>query len=486
MKEPLEKQLEQAYQIFKMDHERLREKLMDSAIVPQQHEKQSDYEPEPEQTKVSKLKSSGLSLGEIIMDSKLFKIAAGIVIVSIVAIGLKVFTGTDSLTCVAFGDVLEQIRGKSYTFDITTISEGEVQGTSKGMILQPGMGRFDTSEFMGGMTSITDFRTGESIMIFHGLKNVINMKEYLESQGLPNQDAGPLTMLVNPIENLWNLQDGNEVSLGEKEIDGQSAIGFKIEEKHEDYLCDFVVWADSQTGMPIQVEIITSNPDDPSESMTELMDNFNLDVELDPELFKMQAPDGYTMAHQNTLEETVGQSESTPEADKIKLSIELWKSGEEEKAVVTLLSVDWTQPFKFSSDMYMFYMKERQWVQLKVADQQKVTQDMLDMSEQLRKLCFKIWEDTTKDIEQNNFETAEKNINATLSLGRLINDVPELAYTPKLTAHAIIQKSLAEMEKLYQTTGQKDKLEQIQKDMEEMQAEHDNFVEQITSQLGGQ
>ena len=294
MKTPLEKQLEKAYQIFKNDHEHLRQKLMDSVNQPQMQETQLeyDYEPEPEQDIIPKRASSGLSLGEIIMDSRIFKIAAGIIIVGIVAIGLKVFTGTDSITCVAFGEVLNKIQNSSYTFDMTTISEGQTQGTGKCMILQPGLMRYDTPELMGGFTSIANFHTGESIIILHGQKTVVNMKDFLESQEIP-EDVGPLAMFTNPIENLWNLQDGTETALGEKEIDDQSAVGFKIEQKQDNYTSDIVVWANSQTGMPIQVEITSYNPENPSESMTELMNNFNLEVELDPDLFKMEPRFGW-------------------------------------------------------------------------------------------------------------------------------------------------------------------------------------------------
>ena len=474
MKEPLEKQLENAYKIFKKDHESLRENLIDSIGKPQ-----IEREPEPEQSIVPKRKSSGPSLGEIIMDSRIFKIAAGIIIIGIIAMALKVFTGTNAVTSVVFGDVLNQIHSKSYTFDMTTIAEGQEQGKGKCMILQPGLMRFDTPVLMGGFTSIANLNTDESIIIFHGQKTVINMKEYMKTQGITN-DFGPLSMFSNPIENLWNLQDGTQTSLDEKEIDGQPAIGFKIKQKQDNYSCDILVWANSQTGMPIQVEIKTYNPENPSESMTELLDNFNLDAELDPSLFSMEAPEGYTMAYQKTLDDTVQKGDATPEADKIKQSIELWKSGQEDKAVETLLNIDWTKPFEFSGDMYFFYLKEKEYVQLKQEDQQKVSQEIMDMSDLTRKLCFKIWEDAQTAISNKEYEKAEKYLTTTLEFGRMINRDPDITLNVKMTANAIIQKSLAEMEKLYQAAGQQDKLQQTQQEMKEIKAEHDRLIENIS------
>ena len=477
MKTPLEKQLENAYKIFKNDHERLRQELVNSFTSPQ-------IEPEPEPAYIPRRTSSGLSFGEIIMNSKIFKIAAAIIIIGIVAIALKSFTGTNTITNVAFGDVLQQIHGKSYTFDMSFINEGKVQGTNKCMMLQPGLARFDAPGLMGGVTTISNFQLGESMIIFHGQKTVMNIKDVPGAEELP-QDAGPFSLLLNPIENLWNLQDGTETSLGEEEIDGQPAVGFRVKKEEKDYTGEINVWANKETGVPIRVEINLHSPDNPSESLNEVMSNFNLGVELDEELFSMKPPEGYTMAYQKTLNETVNKGESTPEADKIKQSIEFWSSGDEDKAVEMLLSVDWTQPFNFSGDMYMFYIKEKDWVQLKVDEQQKVSQEISDMSSLVRKLCFRIWEDSEKAISESNYETAEKYLNTTLSFGQLINSVSGLAYTPKLVGHAIIQKSLAEMEKLYTASGEKEKLQKIQKDIQEMKSEHDSFVEQITNKLGG-
>ncbi|MBN2590596.1 MAG: hypothetical protein JXA96_12100 [Sedimentisphaerales bacterium] len=474
MKEPLEKQLENAYKIFKNDHERLREKLMDSIDKPQM-----EYEPEPEQSLVAKRKSSGPSLGEIIMDSRIFKIAAGIIIVGIVAIALKIFTGTNTVTSVAFGDVLKQIHGKSYTFDITTIVEGETQSGGKSMMLQPGLARFDNSQIAGGITSIANYNTKESFLIYHGQKVAMKLSEIPGTENIP-EDTSPLLIFTNPIENLWNLQDGTQTSLGEKEIDGQPVIGFKVKQEKENYSGDVVVWANSQTGTPIIVEINLYNPEDSSESITMIFDNFNLDVELDPELFSMKTPEGYTLAYQNTLDETVSTAELTPEADKIQQSIELWSSDQEDKAVETLLSVDWTQPFDFSGDMYFFYLKEKEYVQLKQEDQQKVSQEIMDMSSLIRKLCFKIWEDAQAAITNKEYETAEKYLTTTLELGRLINRDPEITLNVKMIAHALIQKSLSEMEKLYQATGEQEKLQKAQQEMQEIKAEHDRMVEQIS------
>jgi len=471
MKTPLEKQLEKAYQIFNKDHERLREKLVNSVKAPK-------IEPEPEREHIPERRSSGPSMGEIIMDSRIFKIAAGIIIFGIVAIALKVFTGSNSISSVAFAEVLDQIHNKSYTFDLTTSFEGQSQHTGKCMILQPGLMRYDDPELMGRFTSISNLRTDESIVIYHGQKTVIDMKEFRKAQGMPDED-GPIDMLINPIENLWNLQDGTQISLGEKEIDGVSAIGFKVKQQNNSYSSDIVVWANSKNGIPIRVEITRYNPKDPSESATQVMSNFILDVELDPELFSMKIPEGYTLAYQNSLKETIQRTDSTSEADKIQQSIEFWNNGNQDKAIETLLSVDWSQPFKFSEQMYFFYLKEKEFAQLKLDEQQKVRQELVNMSNQVRDLCLKIWEDAQTAISNQQYEKAEKYLITTLEFGRLINRDPEITLNVKMIGYAIQQKTLSEMVKLYTTTGETEKQQQAQENLDKISVERENVIQSL-------
>lgn len=469
MKELLEKQLENAYKIFKNDHERLRKNMIDSI-----REQQVEYEPEPEQTIVPNRKSSGPSIGEIIMNNRIFKIAAGIIIVGIIAITLKILTGTNTVASIAFGDVLEHIHGKSYTFDMSFVGEDQVQGTNKCMMLQPGIVRIDTPEIWGGITSLSNFNTGDRVMIIHGQKTVMNLKDIPEI-GENAQDIGPFAMLANPIENLWNLQDGTETVLEKKEIDGQSVIGFKVAQNSEEYPGDIIVWANSETGCPIRVEINLYNPENTSEAVTILLNNFDLDVELDPALFSMDIPEGYTMAYQKTLDETVQENKLTLEAGKIEQSIKLWSSGDQDKAVELLLNIDWTQTFDFSGDMYFFYLKEKEYVRLKQEDQQKVSQEIMDMSTQLRNLCRKVWELSEAAVTQGNYETSEKYLTTTLELGKLINRDPELAYTPQMIGHALIKKSLTESEKLYKASNNQEKLQQTQNGITEIDSEIENL-----------
>jgi outer membrane lipoprotein-sorting protein len=471
MKTPLEKQLEKAYQIFNRDHARLREQLISSVSKP-----------EAEFGQIEPPQRIGPSLGGRIMTSKAIKIAAGIILVGIIAVGISHFIGSKTSTGVAFGQVIRQIQHSSYTFDMTTIIEGEAKGTIKAMVRQPGRLRWDATELMGGMSAIVDFNTGKRLFLFHGQKTA--MTEIPGAEKVP-EGAGPLSLFKSPAENLWNLQDGTEKYLGEKEIDGQPADGFQVQQEGKDYQCEIIVWAHAETGSPIRVEITIYNPENPSESMMMEMSNFDLNTELDEELFSLEPPPGYTLAYQKTLDETVTATESTPQAQKIERSLTLWTNGEEDESVQTLLSVDWTKPIEFSDNMYLFSMTEKGYIALNPADQQKVMQEITDSMRQIGYISRKIWELAEAARTQGNYERAEKYLNRTLELGRLITRDPEGVMASQSMGLSIQRKSLDEMATIYTQTGNQEKLQEVEKQIQEVDTQRQSFLEDLKSKFGG-
>ena len=82
--------------------------------------------------------------------------------------------------------------------------------------------------------------------------------------------------------------------LGKKEIDGREAVGFRFRNEGG----DTTLWADSETARPIRIESRFWN------EMTEgctVMNNFRYDVDLDPSLFSLKPPAGYTMPVEKDL-----------------------------------------------------------------------------------------------------------------------------------------------------------------------------------------
>jgi hypothetical protein len=242
-----------------------------------------------------------LSIWRIIMKNNITKYAAVFVVLLIIFGAVSIFTNSNiPLTSVAFSEVISQIRNSNYTFDLKVLldNNGEkVEGvTNHAKFLQPGLLRLDAPEL--SVCTITDFNTGRSILLWHDRKTVQIISE--NAQNLVVEES-PFNILTSPIEQLWNLQDGNEIELGEKQIDGQMAYGFEIQERNELISYNMIVWADSQTGNPIQIEIHSFDPDNPEESakMTFIMNNFNMNAELDPANFSMDIPEGYKQDNSN-------------------------------------------------------------------------------------------------------------------------------------------------------------------------------------------
>ena len=75
-------------------------------------------------------------------------------------------------------------------------------------------------------------------------------------------------------------------SLGKKEIDGRVAVGFRTHNN----MADMTLWADPQTARLVRVELNM-----PGGSGHGVMSNFRYDMELDPSLFSLEPPAGYTV-----------------------------------------------------------------------------------------------------------------------------------------------------------------------------------------------
>lgn len=470
----LEKQLEEVYQIFNKDHARLREDLLGSVFEPAT-ESEPTYLPE----------RTGPLFGGRIMTSRAIKVAAGIIFVGLIIVVVKFFGGSTTSRGVAFGEVLRHIQNSSYTFDLVTVAEGEVSPTVKGMVLRPGKLRIDAPQVMGGVSTIADISTEKFLLLFlfHGQKAA--MTEIPGAKSV-SEEASPFVLFLRPVENLWNLRDGTEKSLGEKEIDGQPAVGFQVQQEGKDYQCEIVVWAHAETGRPIRVEITIYNPEDSSQSMTMVMSRFDLDAELDEELFSLEPPEGYTMAYQKTLEETITDTESTPEAEKIERSFLLWSQNKKDEAIETLLSVDWTKPIAFSEKTYLFSLTEKGYVALKPEDQQQVMKEIMEILSQLRGLVREIWNLARTAKSDRDYQKAELCLETSLNLGRLINRNPESILVAQSFGLSIRRKSLDEMLILYKETNHQGKLQRVEEEIRKVDGERESFRENIKSKFGGQ
>ena len=213
--------------------------------------------------------------------NRITRIAAAIAIAAGIA-GLFVWLVTGN--GVAFADVLEKVRSaRTVRFKIKAQVElmpGTVQEfDSDVMVLEPGKIR---QTMPGGGVMISDSQQGRFLTLLPGQKKAI----VTEATGQPqDQNQNQMTF----IEQLRNLQEGSEERLGEEEIDGRTATGFRVRGKEG---WDWTIWADAETGLPVRVEV---KADTFGTGMPVVMSDFVFGEEMDESLFSLTPPEGYTV-----------------------------------------------------------------------------------------------------------------------------------------------------------------------------------------------
>jgi hypothetical protein len=85
--------------------------------------------------------------------------------------------------------------------------------------------------------------------------------------------------------------DVNRESLGEKEIDGQRVVGFRVTTRG----IELILWGDPKTGRPVLAEMsMAMHP-----GVKSTLSDFVFDVQLDESLFSVEPPAGYTVQDMN-------------------------------------------------------------------------------------------------------------------------------------------------------------------------------------------
>ncbi len=410
----------------------------------------------------------------IIMKSRITKITAAAVIIIAVLIGINHFGGSLGGGSVAFADVLKYIQTQSYTFDLTMkdVIEGSPTVNIKAMIFELGRVRMDCSVPVGEMSSITDFTTEKTLLLFHENKTAVIKVEPVLNKSTGAQ--GMFVLFTRPIDNLWNMRDGTEEQLGEKEINGQLVTGFKVLQEDQYFQYDMTIWADAADGVPRLVEV-TSKPLDGSFSIKWTMENFDLDVDLDEELFSLKVPVGYTLAYQEDLEKLEVDTESSTEAKKIEQILELWSQGRKDEPIGILLGIEWMEQIEFGKEPYLFSMTEKGYIALKDEDQKRVFEEIMITAATVRGIVYEVVRLGQEAVSSNNYEAAEQYYEAGLQLGKLLARDPETMIIVRLVGIAVEKVTLNEMISLYTTTNNQKKLQTAEKQLQAAEAEGDKI-----------
>jgi len=416
------------------------------------------------------LPAETISIWRIIMKSGITKIAAAAVLIIAILIGINQFGGSVGGGSVAFGKVLEYFQTLSYTFDLTLTERPVEDFTMKAMVWESGRMRVDCSAGgVGNISSITDFNAGGTLLLFHQNRTGVIKKESVLNKNIGA--GGIVSFCTKPIENLWNLRDDTEEKLGEKEINGQKVIGFRVIQEDPYFEYDITIWANSKSGIPSLVEAIAKPLDESYSPIKWTMKNFDLDVELGEELFSLDLPTGYTLAYQEDLEELEVETEPSDESEKIVQMLELWSEGKEDEAREFLLGIDWTKQIEFGKEPYIFSLTEKGYISLKAEDQEQAMEEIMAAASAIRKLVKQALSMGKTAVADQDYKKAEQHFEAALQLGNLLSRNPESMVIVRLVGIAIQKVALNEIISLCKTTNNQEKLQTAEKQLRAAEAE---------------
>jgi outer membrane lipoprotein-sorting protein len=409
--------------------------------------------------------------GRIIMNRTIFKLAAAAIIVIAIIIGYNQFGGS-----AAFGDVLGYIQKHSYTFDL----EGLTMKPIHVMVYELGRMRVDFPILLdvGNMSSITDFNTGQTLLLFHEDKTAVMKKEPALNKSTGTDET--IFLCTRPIAELWNVLDGAEEYLGEKEIEGKRVSGFRITKEDQNYKYDITLWADYKKGFPYMVETTAKSLGQSSFTITTTMKNFNIDAVLDEKLFSLKLPQGYTIAYQENLDDIKVDTKLTPEGEKIVQVVNLASGGSENEAVETLMTIDWSKPVEFGKEPYIFSISEKQYNALKADDQKRVDEQNSTNMTTIRKLSQEVLDKGKAAVSAKQYGDAEKSFNASLQLGILLEQNQNSMLIVQLVGISIEKKALNEMIPFYTSINDNEKLQRARKQLSAVEAVAENIKKQAS------
>ncbi|MHC4573255.1 MAG: hypothetical protein ACYS76_03860, partial [Planctomycetota bacterium] len=218
-------------------------------------------------TEQEKNEGSRTEIWRTIMKSSITKLAAAAVIIIAFMFGMYFLSGPGA--GVAFADVIQPILNAQ-----TAVFEGPViQDMVMGSRIRRTISNMDVATIIDlEACKILELDPKEQKAVYYDLK------------GLPQgKITNYLEMLRNVITELQESPHFVVEELGEQEIDGQRAIGFRA--KHP--RVEVTIWADPQTALPFRIE-------QKEGQLFIVCKDFKFDVEMDESLFSMEAPEGYT------------------------------------------------------------------------------------------------------------------------------------------------------------------------------------------------
>lgn len=229
------------------------------------------------------LASQTASTGGRMRQFKWFGLAAAVLLLGLVIGGLFLLRSSGG---VAFAEVLEGLQKRGYAFTYWSRQEsGELQKMGRGMVLQPGLVRWDMpGDQFQGLALVADG-------LNHTMRWVTKTGKDLGAVDVPEemQEPSDQFLLFRPVENLWGIVDGTQEALGAEQKDGLEVAGYRVEQpfeiKGQKGLFIYAIWANTATGLPHEVNIAIVDPNGQQEDDTTVLRDFDFDAAIDETLF---------------------------------------------------------------------------------------------------------------------------------------------------------------------------------------------------------
>jgi hypothetical protein len=228
----------------------------------------------------------------IAMHSKLTKLAAAAVVAVAVIVGSQFLGGT-----ITFAQVIEPILNARTVVLDYVIGEGpdalEMHDIVIGSRIRRTMSNMDMTKILDprvrstlsnmDMTMILDLEDGRMLTLVS--LGVTKIASYIDIQGTGLEGTrSVLDFVRNVVSRVKDNPDADIQDLGEKEINGQKAVGFYVKGLN----VDLTIWANKKTSLPIRIEFAEGKT-------STVIKNIEFDVPLEESLVSMEVPAGYTL-----------------------------------------------------------------------------------------------------------------------------------------------------------------------------------------------
>ena len=229
----------------------------------------------------------------IAMHSKLTKLAAAAVIALAAIIGISQFAGGT----ITFADVIKPILNARTVVLDYVIGEGpdalEMHDIVIGSRIRRTLSNMNMTRILDSRvrsalsnmdhTMILDLEDGRMLTLVS--LGVTKIASYNDIQGTGLEGTGSVLDFVrNVVSRVKDNPDADIQDLGEKEINGQKAVGFYVKGFHD----GLTIWANKKTSLPIRIEFAEGKT-------STVIKNIKFDVPLEESLVSMEVPAGYTL-----------------------------------------------------------------------------------------------------------------------------------------------------------------------------------------------